>query len=74
MLILMKNMTKNTICIVQELHTFLFRAVLQITSFPSIFPLHSSTSLSTFFFYSYNFHNPNIFEDHMIYHTHIHNY
>ena len=56
----MRNMTNNTMYIVQELHAFVFNAValnkivfkisLKSISYPSKLLLHSSTNLSTILF------------------------
>ena len=54
LILIMRNMANNTMYIVQEFHVFVFNGiaftVLKIISSPSIFSLHSSTSLLTTLF------------------------
>ena len=72
-----KIIKNNTIYSVQELHLRLFSFPVEVilTNFTSLTAsVHSSTSLSTNFFYICSFRNLNIHQHHMIYHIHIHNY
>ena len=69
----MKNMTNNTMYTVRDSYTFLYSfKVTLVISFPSIFSLHSSTSLLINLFL-FKFYNLNILLHHMIYHIYIHN-
>ena len=58
---------------VKELHLFLCSFSLAIFT-SSILFVHSSTSLSTTFCYTYNLNNLNSHQYHKIYHIHTHNY
>ena len=71
-MLIIKNMTNNTMYIVQELHTFSesFNGIIESINIL----LHSSTNLLTTFFYTYNFHNQSILLHNMIHHIHNHNY
>ena len=56
LILIMKNITKNTMYIVQELHIFYndlklnYKCLLEVIFFSSIFSIHSSNNLSTNFF------------------------
>ena len=77
--LIMNNIRKNTMSIVQELYTFYNHSEMNYKS-----PLDAIFSHQYFhhilqliyqltFFCSSSFYNLNIFQHHMIYHIHIHN-
>ena len=75
-ILIMKNITNNTVYTVQELHTFYDHLKLHYQSFHFhqyfhyiLQPVYQLVS-----FYIYNFQNLNILQHHMIYHIHIYNY
>ena len=74
-MLIVKIIENNTMYNVQEdLNTFLGSAKVILASFTSsTISVHSSTNLSTDFFYTYNFQSLNTYQHPMIYHIHIHN-
>ena len=72
----MKNMTNSTMYTVQELYIFYNHLKCHCKSFHLHQYFHCILQLAyqLVIFYTYNLHNLNILQDHMIYHTHIDNY